>query len=59
MKRIYVVFLIVCLLVAGSTFTLLYFWGDIQKKTPIRAKQVFDFMTLPAGDLSNYRIKNK
>jgi phosphotransferase system glucose/maltose/N-acetylglucosamine-specific IIC component len=40
-KRTYIVFFIVGLLVAGSTFTFLYFWGDMQKKTPIRAKQVF------------------
>lgn len=52
-KRSYVIFIIVGLLVAGSTFTLLYFWGDMQKKTPIRAKQVFMFEEKPSDIRDN------
>lgn len=48
-KKIYVIFLIVGLLVAGSTFTLLYFWADMQRKTPIRAKQVFYIDEVPSS----------
>jgi hypothetical protein len=56
-KKTYIVFLIVGLLVAGSTFTLLYFWGDTQKKAPVRAKQVFYFENLPSIHLDYCRYK--
>lgn len=32
---------VLCLVVTGSTIAWLYFWDQIPKKTPIRAKQVY------------------
>lgn len=41
-KNIFLTLLAVCILITGSAAAWLYFQTDMQKKPPIRAKQVFN-----------------
>ncbi|VBB07986.1 Hypothetical protein LUCI_3251 [Lucifera butyrica] len=43
-RKIFIILLAVCLVALTSTMALFYYWEDVPKKAPMRAKQVLLFI---------------